>query len=66
MAFVGLDGRDDLLYKKTEAGGLGPGSYDPKPAFGESTSPKRKPPNRVRQVAFGSCKAKELNKLGGS
>ena len=65
MAFCGLDGRNDLLYKGTEAGGLGPGSYDPKPGFGQNNSPKRKP-SRVKQVAFGTVKAKELNKLGGS
>ena len=35
MAFCGLDGRNDLMYKATEAGGLGPGSYNPKPGFGE-------------------------------
>ena len=42
MAFCGLDGRNDYMYKRTEAGGLGPGSYDAKPSFGQATSPMRK------------------------
>ena len=65
MAFAGLDSRHDMMYKHTEAGGLGPGSYDPKPAFGEKTSPKRKPPRRGGSVAFGSCQEKVINKLDG-
>ena len=65
MAFCGLDGRGDLLYKATEAGVLGPGSYDPKPSFASEIASKKKT-RRGKTLAFGSGKAKELNNLPGS
>ena len=65
MAFAGLDSRNDMMINQTEAGQLGPGSYDPKPSFGANSSPKRKAPRRGGSIAFGSSQKKEINTLDG-